>query len=152
MCLEGPVGGGKSAFLNAINGNLIRTGGSVHVEDVDAGKLKIKKLVTNQSVNFYELSILKVSVMWHKVHGFNTAQFVRISFGASASMRIATKKCCGRVRCIMIWKRLAAIYLTSVKVAAHCRADKEHELHWPEQFIKIKKVSGLDVILTSNDN
>lgn len=38
MCLEGPVGGGKSAFLNAINGNLIRTSGSVHVEDVDAGK------------------------------------------------------------------------------------------------------------------
>lgn len=40
MCIEGPVGSGKSAFLNAINGNLIRTSGSVHVEDVEAGKKK----------------------------------------------------------------------------------------------------------------
>lgn len=37
VCLEGPVGGGKSALLHAIAGNLIRVSGFVHVEDVDAG-------------------------------------------------------------------------------------------------------------------
>lgn len=45
VCLEGPVGGGKSAFLNAINGNLIRTSGSVHMDDVDAGKFNTLKAV-----------------------------------------------------------------------------------------------------------
>lgn len=45
VCLEGPVGGGKSAFLNAINGNLIRTSGSVHMDDVDAGKFNTLEAV-----------------------------------------------------------------------------------------------------------
>lgn len=37
VCIEGPVGGGKSTFLNAINGNLIRIGGSISVQNVDEG-------------------------------------------------------------------------------------------------------------------
>lgn len=45
MCLEGPVGSGKSAFLNAINGNLIRTSGSIHMDDVDAGNFHTLKIV-----------------------------------------------------------------------------------------------------------
>lgn len=81
--------------------------------------------------------------MLHKMHGFSMAQSARISFGASASMRVATKKCSGRVRCIVIWKRLAAIHMISVRVAARCPAVREHEYHWPEQFIKTKKVSIL---------
>lgn len=48
MCIEGPVGGGKSAFLNAINGNLIRTSGSVHLDDVDAGKFLSSECVKVQ--------------------------------------------------------------------------------------------------------
>lgn len=37
MCVEGPVGGGKTAFLNAINGNLNRISGYIHLENVDDG-------------------------------------------------------------------------------------------------------------------
>lgn len=50
MCIEGPVGGGKSAFLNAINGYLIRTSGSVHIEDVEAGKFSSSKCVNIQCI------------------------------------------------------------------------------------------------------
>lgn len=86
-------------------------------------------------------SISKVSATLHKLRGFNTAQYVRISCGENASMRIVTKKCCGRVHCIVIWKKSVAIYMISVKVAAHCLVAKEHGSHWPEPFIKRKKVS-----------
>lgn len=81
--------------------------------------------------------------MLHKVHGFSMAQSVRISFGASASMKVGTKKCFGRVRCTVIWKKSMAIYLISARVDARCPAVKEHESHWPEPFIKTKKVSLL---------
>ncbi|XP_031634883.1 multidrug resistance-associated protein 7 [Contarinia nasturtii] len=37
VCIEGPVGGGKSAFLNAINGSLSRISGYIHLQDIDEG-------------------------------------------------------------------------------------------------------------------
>lgn len=37
VCVEGPVGGGKTAFLNAINGSLKRVSGFIHLQDVDDG-------------------------------------------------------------------------------------------------------------------
>lgn len=37
VCLEGPVGGGKSALLHAIAGNLIRVSGFVRIEDSEMG-------------------------------------------------------------------------------------------------------------------
>lgn len=37
ICLEGPVGGGKSALLQAILGILNRTGGEICVSDINQG-------------------------------------------------------------------------------------------------------------------
>lgn len=37
ICIEGPVGGGKTAFLNAINGNLNRISGFVCLQNIDEG-------------------------------------------------------------------------------------------------------------------
>lgn len=37
VCVEGPVGSGKSAFLNAINGNLNRVSGHISIENADEG-------------------------------------------------------------------------------------------------------------------
>lgn len=37
MCIEGPVGEGKTAFLHAINGSLHRISGSIHLQDIDEG-------------------------------------------------------------------------------------------------------------------
>lgn len=35
--MEGPVGGGKTAFLNAINGNLNRISGQISLQNIDDG-------------------------------------------------------------------------------------------------------------------
>lgn len=37
VCLEGPCGGGKSALLHAIAGNLTRMSGYVHIQDAESG-------------------------------------------------------------------------------------------------------------------
>lgn len=71
VCLEGPVGGGKSAFLNAINGNLIRTNGSIHFEDVDAGEfptLKFDKFPKFNRFRFRRFRLrcpMRLASTWH---------------------------------------------------------------------------------------
>lgn len=37
VCLEGPVGGGKSAVFSALAGNMIRSSGHVHIDDAAGG-------------------------------------------------------------------------------------------------------------------
>lgn len=41
VCVEGPVGSGKSALLNAINGNLNHVSGFISIENVDEGDIPI---------------------------------------------------------------------------------------------------------------
>lgn len=37
ISIEGPVGGGKTAFLNAINGNMNLVSGSINLQNIDEG-------------------------------------------------------------------------------------------------------------------
>lgn len=37
ICVEGPVGSGKTAFLNAINGNMKLISGGIHLQNTDQG-------------------------------------------------------------------------------------------------------------------
>lgn len=39
MCIEGPVGGGKTALLSAINGSLNRIAGFIYFQQIDDGLL-----------------------------------------------------------------------------------------------------------------
>lgn len=41
VCIEGPTGSGKTSFLNAINGNLNRFSGHIHLHNVDEGLTQI---------------------------------------------------------------------------------------------------------------
>lgn len=63
-----------------------------------------------------------------KALGFSMAQFGRTLFGASVSMRVDTRKFCGRVRCIAISKKLEVIYLMSVKLVVRYLVANEHVL------------------------
>lgn len=44
VCIEGPVGSGKTAFLNAINGNLNRFSGHIHLQNINEGIQNLRLL------------------------------------------------------------------------------------------------------------
>lgn len=51
VCVEGPVGSGKSAFLNAINGNLNRVSGFISIENVDEGAVHLLLIIIREFQN-----------------------------------------------------------------------------------------------------
>lgn len=122
VCLEGPVGGGKTALLNAINGNLFKIGGSVQINDFSEGSqitIWPKIYCISNHVDQQALAML------HSNHGCNTAPFVRTFCGAKFLMKIVIKKFFGLVLCIKILRTWVRIVWILVRMAAHCLVDNE---------------------------
>lgn len=68
--MEGPVGGGKSALLTAIAGNLIRSSGHVRIADINAGFGYVSQSVWLQH------GTIRENIVWGE--GYDEARYKKI--------------------------------------------------------------------------
>lgn len=89
ICLEGPVGGGKSALIDAIVAGINCTSGSVCVHELTSGILLYDIYIF---FSYIEHKIMvQVSVMYHNRLGYSAALYATTLFGAVSLMSNGTK-------------------------------------------------------------
>lgn len=87
MCIEGPVGAGKSSFIAAIVAGINCLEGSICVQDLTSGKLRYYWCPKqNLKILFF-----KVLVTFLKHPGCNVVPYVIILFGVVYSMKNGIK-------------------------------------------------------------